>query len=267
MASSYETLDLFHHGEINPTAAAIALKELAENHPEAKLEVLALEGQGREKTRLHIKVTDSANRSQLSTEYFKTYRQRKSLPDANLQALRARIEEKDERIRSLENLLANAYQQPKYYVETYTEGELTMSQSKGNIKISGVGGNVSGVAAAGENMSMTGVAIGEISGNVTNTINQLPDSSETEGIKELLTQLQAAIETDQNLSNEDKTEALEQVKALAEAGQKPEDGAMQKIAKRASRVLKAVADELPTATKFVDACTKLLPLITKFFGF
>jgi predicted RNase H-like nuclease (RuvC/YqgF family) len=59
--------------------------------------------------------------------------------------------------------------------------------------------------------------IGDISGIVTNTINQLPASpkSDQPGIKELLTELQTAIEAETDLSDDDKAEALEQVKTLA----------------------------------------------------
>jgi uncharacterized protein YjbI with pentapeptide repeats len=276
VASKFKTLDLFHNEGIDPTAAAIAVTQLAENHPEAELELVALEGRGQEKIRLQAIVTSDANRSELYKEYFKTYSHIKSLPYSDIQALLLGIKEKDERIRSLEKLLENAIHQPKFYVETYqTQGEFIMSQSKGNISISGGQGNITGVsaagesgaAAAGETLSMTG-AIGAISGSVTNTINQLPDSPEPDkpGIKELMTQLQAAIEADTNLSDEDKAEALEQVKAIAEAGQKPEDGAMQKMVKNALKFLKGTIADLPSTVELVQSCGKLLPLITKFFG-
>lgn len=139
-----------------------------------------------------------------------------------------------------------------------------MSQSKGNVNISGVQGDVSGVAAAGENQTMTGVAIGTISGSVTNAINQLPATSDLDqpGIKEMLTQLQAAIEDETNLSNEDKMEALEQVKTLAEAGQKPENSVLQKTAKTAIKILKGTASSLPDTAKLAEACAKLLPIIS-----
>ncbi|NMG22289.1 pentapeptide repeat-containing protein [Brasilonema bromeliae] len=269
VAKKFKTLDLFHYEGIDPSAAAIALTQLAENHPDAELEVVALEGRGQEKIRLQAKVAGDANRSELYNEYFQTYSQVKSLPYNDLQSLLLGVKEKDERIRSLEQLLENAIQQPKFYVETYqTQGEFIMSQSKGNISISGTQGNISGVAGAGENLSMTGVAIGAISGSVTNTINQLPDSSESDkpGIKELLTELQAAIEADTNLSDEDKAEALEQVKAIAEAGQKPEDGAMQKMVKSAIKLLKGTVADLPTTVQLVEVCGKVLPTIATFFG-
>ncbi|WP_414575253.1 pentapeptide repeat-containing protein [Anabaena sp. CCY 9402-a] len=269
VANKFKTLDLFHYEGIDPTAAAIAVTQLAENHPEAELEIVALEGRGKDKIRLQAIVNNDANRSELYQEYFQKYAEIQSLPYSDLQTLLLGIKEKEERIQSLERLLENAIHQPKFYVETYqNQGEFFMSQSKGNINISGSQGNISGISAVGENSAMTGVAIGAISGSVTNTINQLPASPEPDkpGIKELLTELQIAIEADKNLGDEDKEEALEQLKVIAEAGQKPEDGAMQKIAKTALKFLKGTIADLPTTEKLVEACGKLLPLITKFFG-
>lgn len=266
VGKKFKTLDLFHYEGIDPSAAAIAITQLAENHPEAELEIVALEGRGQEKIRLQAKVAGDANRSELYKEYFHTYSKIESLPYSDLQAVLLGIKEKDERISSLEKLLESAIDQPKFYVETYhNQGEFIVSQSKGNVSISGIQGSVSGIAAADENQTMTGVAIGAISGSVTNTISQLPDSSESgkPGIKELLAELQAAIEAESDLPDEDKVEALKQVKTLAEAGQKPEDGAFQKATKTAMKILKGTISSLPEAAKLAEACTKLLPIISK----
>ena len=245
----FKTLDLLHYNGIDPSAAALALKQVAENNPEAELEVVALEGRGSEKVRLQTVVSGNANRSELYKEYFERYDQIKSLPYSDLQALLAGVSEKDERIRSLEKLLENALQQPKFYVETYqNQGEFIMAQeNKGNVNISGVQGNISGIAAAGENQTMTGVALGAISGNVTNTISQLPDTTDPNepSLKELLTQLQTLIESESELNEEDKVEALEQVKVLAESAQKPENSTLQKLAKTAVKILKGTIASLP----------------------
>jgi uncharacterized protein YjbI with pentapeptide repeats len=269
VANRFKSLDLLHYGGLDPSAAAISLKQLAENHPEAELELLALEGRGNEKIRLQAKVAANANQSELYQEYFETYSRIESLSYSDLQTLLIQTEEKDKAIRSLEKLLENALNQPRFYVETYTKGDYIMSQSKGNINISGIQGSVSGVAAAGENQTMTGVAIGAISGTVTNTINQLPDSTDPNklGIKELLMQLQTAIETETELPNEDKAEALEQVKTLAEVSQKPEDGAMQKAGKTAMKILKGTVSGLSETTKLVAECAKLLPAIATLLAF
>jgi uncharacterized protein YjbI with pentapeptide repeats len=270
IASTFKSLDFYHYGGIDPAAAAVALKQLAEENPEAGLEVITLEGRGNEKIRLQAVVTGEANSSQLNAEYFEKYRQISSLPYSDIQSLLAGAAEKDEFIRILEKLLGDALQQPKFYVETYqNQGEFIMAQeNKGNVNISGVQGNISGIAAAGENQTMTGVALGAISGNVTNTISQLPDSTDPNepSLKELLTQLQALIESESELNEEDKVEALEQVKVLAESGQKPEDSTLQKLAKTAVKILKGTIASLPDVTKLVESGAKLLPYITKLLG-
>ncbi|MEG4961576.1 MULTISPECIES: hypothetical protein [unclassified Microcoleus] len=107
------------------------------------------------------------------------------------------------------------------------------------------------------------LSLGDISGTVANTINQLSDSAKPDepGIKELLTELQTAIEAETNLSDDDKAEALEQVKALAEVGKNPQESTMHKAGKTAMKILKGTIAGLPSAATLVEACSKLLPAI------
>ncbi len=120
-----------------------------------------------------------------------------------------------------------------------------------------IGGNVSG-----------NLVTGNVKGNISSIINELPTSPESDkpGIKELLTQLTSAIENDNNLTQEDKNEALEQVKTLAEAGKNSNDEGMKKLAKRSTTMLKGIVTGIPAASNLVDACNNLLPLIVKSFG-
>ena len=60
--------------------------------------------------------------------------------------------------------------------------------------------------------------------------------------------------------------ALEQVKALAEAGKNPKDGATQKAAKTASTMLKGIFAGLPAAAALVEAWNKLWPAIASLFS-
>lgn len=261
MASTFKTLDLYHYQGIDPSAAAIALKQLAEQYPDAGLEVVSLEGRGDEKVKLQAVVSDAVNQSQLSVEYFQRYREISALPYKDIQALLAGIAEKDDRIRSLEQMVNSAIQSNKYYVETYYQmGDTVSEKSSIDIKAGGDIGNISGIIAG----DVSGVVnLGSISGNVTNTINQLPESTDPNqaSLKELLTQLQAAIESETELPDEDKAEALEQVKTLAEAGQKPEDTAMQKASKTAMKILKGTTAGLSETNKLFMECAKLLPAI------
>ncbi|MCC3450768.1 MAG: hypothetical protein JGK04_24510 [Microcoleus sp. PH2017_39_LGB_O_B] len=126
---------------------------------------------------------------------------------------------------------------------------MTDSSSK-NIN---VGGDVTGST----------LNIGEISGIVTNTIGQLPASPQSDkpGIKELLTELQTAIEADTNLSDKNKAVALKQVKSLAEVGKNPQESTMQEAGETAMTMLKGILAGLPSAATLVEACSKLLPAI------
>ena len=266
MASAFKTLDLYHYEGIDPGAAAVALKQLAENHPEAGLEVVALEGRGEEKIRLQARVTGKADQSKLSAEYFERYREASSLPYGDLQALLTGIEEKDERIRSLEKMVMTAIESNKSYIETYYSlGDTVTEKSSINIEAGGNIGNVSGVTGG----DVDGVLnLGTISGNVTNAINQLPESSESNepGIKDLLLQLKEAIEADTDLPLKGKETALTQVQVLAEVAQNPEQPEKKDMGSQAANFLKGAASFLPDTAKLVEACTKLLPLIGKLLG-
>ena len=116
------------------------------------------------------------------------------------------------------------------------------------------------------NMGPGAINFGEISGTVADTINQLPDPSQSDepGVKELLTQLKTAIEDDTNLSGDDKAQALARVQVLAEAGNNPSENQQQ--AKGAIRFFRGLVQELPNATNFVEACSKLIPAIARLFG-
>jgi uncharacterized protein YjbI with pentapeptide repeats len=264
-----DTLDLYHNQGVDPRAIAIAFKQLAENNPEAELEIVAMEKRGRDKFLLRANTAATADKSELSQEYFDTYNYLKALPERDIQLL---IAEKDNRIRSLENMVVTALQRPNFYAGTYNNQGDTMSDKSSNIKFGNVGGDI-GAFAGGDiqgvaGKDITGAVGGDISGTVTTTIGQLQESNAPEAAKlaDLLKQLQTAIESDKNLSEDDKAEALEQVKALAEAGQSPEEGAMQKTAKTAIRVLKGIITDLPAVATIVEASQKLLPAIAQIFS-
>ncbi|MDZ8134206.1 MAG: pentapeptide repeat-containing protein [Nostoc sp. DedQUE04] len=249
----FDTLDLYHNQGVDPRAVAIAFKNLAENHPEAELEIVAMEKRGDDKILLRAKTAALSDKSQLSAEYFDDYNQLKALS----QSQQLLLVEKDQRIISLENMVDTALKQPKFY----TQGDTNMSDISG-ISIQG-SSNVSGIAG---NNSIAN--LGTISGNVSIALNQLPDATDAEkpGIKELLSQLQDAIVQSTYLSEEDKTEALEQVKTLAEAGKSPQESTKQKTAKTAITMLKGIFTGLPAVASLLEAGNKLLPAISKLFG-
>lgn len=110
--------------------------------------------------------------------------------------------------------------------------------------------------------------LGEIIGDVNNTINQIPESQDSKNkeLKTLLQELNTAIETENSLDNDEKVEAANQVKKIAEASQEPENESLQIKAKRAVSVLEIIAKGLEPASKLAKACQKTLPIIINFLG-
>ncbi|MEH2248418.1 pentapeptide repeat-containing protein [Nostoc sp.] len=249
----FDTLDLYHNQGVDPRAVAIAFKNLAENHPEAELEIVAMEKRGDDKILLRAKTAALSDKSQLSAEYFDDYNQLKALS----QSQQLLLVEKDSYISDLKNMITTALGQPK----SYTQGNTIMSDISG-INIQG-SSNVSGIAG---NSSIAN--LGTISGNVSIALNELPDAPDAEKpeIKELLSQLQDAIIQSTYLSEEEKAEALEQVKTLAEVGKNPQESTKQKTAKTAITMLKGIFTGLPAVASVVEAGNKLLPAISKLFG-
>ena len=141
-------------------------------------------------------------------------------------------------------------------VRSTSENKVMSDKIDHSRKIEITGGTVNASGAAG-------LSLGDISGTVANTINQLSDSAKPDepGIKELLTELQTAIEAETDLSDDDKAEALEQVKTLAEVGKNPQESTRQKAGKTAMKILKGTIANLPSAATLVEACSKLLPAI------
>lgn len=129
----FKTLDLYHHHGIDPSAASIALKQVAKNHPDTILKIVALEGRGNEKIRLQAVVSGDASQSDLSEEYFRQYKQVSALPYNDIQKLLASIAEKDDRIKSLEEMVKTAIQGQKFYIETqYSMGAIDTEKLASN---------------------------------------------------------------------------------------------------------------------------------------
>lgn len=118
------------------------------------------------------------------------------------------------------------------------------------------------------NLSNSTLNLGNISGVVTNAISQLPSDppSKQPGVKEILTQLQQAIEAETELQAEDKADLLEQVKTFAEAQQISEKDEKEGLVRKAKKIFDATLRGLPDTAKIVEACSKLLPMLFKALG-
>ncbi|MEH1945974.1 MAG: pentapeptide repeat-containing protein [Nostoc sp.] len=261
------TVDLIFRNGIDWKAFVTAFKKVQVKNGETELAIQSIENKGDGVVVVKVGVPDGADKEKIHSDFTQNYQ-------LALQAVeekyKAQLQAKDNEIviyrqqsgemAEIVKLLAN--KPINVQVDNKVENKNMTNSNDASRKIE--------IGSVGRDFNASGQALnlGDISGTVTNTINQLPASPEPEkpGIKELLTQLQAAIEADTNLPQEDKAEALEQVKALAEAGKNPQEGAMQKAAKTAIKILKGTISSLPSATKLVEQCSNLLPLISNFLG-
>jgi hypothetical protein len=136
----------------------IAFKNLAENHPEAELEIVAMEKRGEDKFLLRAKIAEGADKSQLSAEYFQEYNQLKALS----QSQQLLLAEKDDHILKLEGMLTTAIQQPKFNIipqgSVNMTGDRTINTSSGNYNERIEGDYVQGNKYAGQPQSLADAA-------------------------------------------------------------------------------------------------------------
>lgn len=121
--TTFTTLDLYHRQDVAPEAAVVALKQLAEKHPELGMELVVVEGRGKKKVRLQVVVAGPMDRSQLNSEYFELYHQVSALPSLELNSLLDKMAEKDEHVSNVVKLIQFAtktnsfYSEPRYNME------------------------------------------------------------------------------------------------------------------------------------------------------
>jgi uncharacterized protein YjbI with pentapeptide repeats len=142
----FDTLDLYHNQDLDPRAIAISYKQLAKQHPDAELDIVAIEKRGEDKLIIRVKTSDTANKSQLNEEYFDNYDEVKRLPE---EAVRLLLLDRDNTIRELKNIITmitTVLEGPNFYSITQIQHVDTMTSNTGSISIGGsVGGNVNNV--------------------------------------------------------------------------------------------------------------------------
>ena len=237
---------------------------------DTELAIQSIENKGDGVVVVKVAVPDNADKEKIHRDFNQNYPLELAAQEekykALLQAKDERIEDHKQQIKDIKQFyseLANismslADKQTSIENKSIQEIINVNNDSSRKVEIGSIGGDF--------NASGQALNLGEISGTVTNTINELPSAPEPDkpGIKELLTQLKTAIESDTDLKPKDKEKALKQVKALAEAAQNPQE--KQDLADTAITMLKGVVSNLPTAAKLVEECGKLLPIISGFLG-
>ena len=139
----------------------------------------------------------------------------------------------------------------------YVQGDKTNRSRQ--INITGGKINVSGAGAFN---------LGDISGTVANTINQIPSSSDSndQEIKELLEKLLEAIETETSLDDLDKEDALEEVQNIAEASINNDRHAKTTIITKSVRRLGRIVNGLPDDSRLGSVSREVLPAIARTFN-
>jgi alpha-D-ribose 1-methylphosphonate 5-triphosphate synthase subunit PhnG len=134
----------------------------------------------------------------LNAESFDTYNQLKAFAEQELQAL---LKEKDNRISSLENMIATALQRPSFYAETYQNQGHTMPEApKSEYNFHGSVGSVANQGNIGSsgNPNAIGNAAADVKGDqksIQHNYNYTPEQRQTLAeaaaeIQQLLKQLE-----------------------------------------------------------------------------
>ncbi|GAX34152.1 pentapeptide repeat-containing protein [Nodularia sp. NIES-3585] len=261
------TVDLIFRNGIDWKAFVNAFQNVQNQNENTELALQSIENKGDGVVVVKVGVPDGADKEKIHSDFTQNYQ---FALQAVEEKYKAQLQAKDNQIaiyrqqsadmKDIVSLLANKPTNFQFENKFENKPMTNSNDASRNITIGNIGGDF--------NASGQALNLGDISGTVTNTINELPSSPEPDkpGVKELLAQLQAAIEAEKDLPQEDKAEALEQVKTLAEAGKSPQEGAMQKAAKTALKILKGTVASLPSATKLVEECSKLLPMISQLLG-
>ena len=257
------TVDLIFRNGIDWKAFVTAFKKVEVQNQDVELAIQTIENKGDGVVVVKVAVPENANKEKIHSDFTQNYQLALAAVEekykAQLQAKDNEIviyRQQSAEITEIVKLLANKPINVQF--DNKLENKNMTNDSSRKVEIGSVGRDF---IASGQALNL-----GEISGTVINTINELPSAPEPDkpGIKELLTQLKTAIETDTDLTTKDKEKALKQVRSLAEAAQNPQE--KQDLADTAITMLKGTIANLPTAAKLVEECGKLLPLIAGFLG-
>lgn len=259
------TVDLIFRNGVDWKAFVTSFQKVQVENEDTFLEIQSIENKGDGVVVVRVSVPPGTNKEKIHSEFSQQY-------EFALKALEARyqaeLQAKEGEILRYREDSANMWEVIKLqakkniYVQAIAEAK-AMNDSIDQSQNFNVGGDF--------NINATNAVVNlrDISGTVTNAINQLPETSDPAqpSLKQLLMQLKQVIESEEELSVEDKADLLEQVKALAEAKQATESEKREGVVRKARKIFDATIKSLPDTAKVVEACSRLLPLILKALGF
>lgn len=222
---------------------------------------------------IKVKVPEDADKDKILVDFGKFYGVAEKMIEAKY---RAELKGRDEQIEiyrqnsaSMERIIGMMSSRP-IGLEPFT---LEVNAIAGSKDVNNTSDSFQNINIGRDlNLSGSTLNLGEINGTITNTINQIPTSDPRHiRIKELLSAMQKTLNAADEaiLPPEDKVDALDQVKVLAEAAQKPEEE-KRTIGGRAIRFLQRIVDAIPTslpvASSLVAEMNKLIPEIVTLLG-
>ncbi len=256
------TVDLIFRNGIDWKAFTYSFNQLVLDNAGTELSIQSIENKGDGVVVVRVNAPPDADKAQLHSEFNQTYERAVQALEAKYHA---QLQAKEEQITIYRQQSADMLEITRLManrpISIHNQNQL-MNNSSDQSENFNVGGDFS------INATNSVVNLRDISGTVTNAIQQLPaDSDPTQpNLKDLLTQLQAAIEAEPILPDGDKADLLEQVQHLAEAKQTEEPAKKEGLARKAKKMFDATLNGLPDTAKLAEACSKLLPLILKVLG-
>jgi len=259
------TIDLIFQNGVDWQAFTRTFAQVQTQNEAAALSVQSIANKGDGVVVVKLNAAPDADKSAIHQTFMEGYqvalKEAEARYNAHLEAKDEQIaiyREKSAEMKGIVEILANR----PITVDVKATAESKSMQGNDYSRNVSIGGDFN---ATNSNVTLN---LGEISGQVSNQINQLPDVAPEAGqpsLKDLLTQLKEAVETDAELSEVEKKEALGEVAKLAEAGSDPKENAMQRMAKRAANTLKSITEPLTEASNLATVCKKLIPLILAIF--
>ncbi|MGB3693099.1 MAG: pentapeptide repeat-containing protein, partial [Spirulinaceae cyanobacterium] len=246
---------------LNPEAFQQAFQKIMQQHPGITPDsIQEIKKKGKDVV-VTLEVPEETDKGVLEKDFHEVYQLRLEVATKDVLLQEMRDDKKQ-----LFGLLSDKNKQPIINKITNTAKSNAMNENNQDSRQLNIGDVAGDFKPMGSALNAGDVTI---SGTVAETINQLPPSPDAEkpGIKELLSQLAIAIEAENNLNEEEKQEALEEIQNLAKAGQNPQAGNKKKLAKKAMTMLKGIAAGVPAAAGLAKAVKELLPMIGSIFGF
>lgn len=274
-----ETIDLIFSGSVNWSSLIESFQSIQEQYGDKDFSVQSVEKKGDLGFVIKLSVPEGfeeIDRAEMESKIKAVYQDRLNLAEQRFEEAVRELENKESTLQTKEKEITLQRRQREKDAKSF-EKMMQMLARPVNLNVNAIaesksmqGNDNSKRISAGNDLTISSSTISfeNISGQVTNHINQLPAESQNEhkiSLKELLTQLQKAIESEPNLSNDEKEEALGEICKLAKAGTKPQEGSMKRMSKRASESLKSIASVLVDTSKMAKACESLLPMISSFF--